>query len=730
MTVLFDPIIPTALLIVLIVLAGLTAGLFLLRSFASGLLRTCALATMIAFIANPQLTREERTPLPDIVLILKDISASQSLDQRLAINEQIETALTRRIQQNGETEIRTIEFGGEQETDIASAITNALAETPRAQLAGIFVVTDGQDTATFLDANIPGNTPATGTETRNLPAPIKSIAGEVPIHILLTGRDDEVDRKITLTNAPRYGIVNESVRVSFQIDDLGPDNREVGFTGNVPVTLRVDGVQILRQDVPVGRGIGFDVPLERPGELVIELEVDERPEELTTRNNIVVLPITAVRDRLRVLLISGEPNPGGRVWRNLLKSDPAIDMVHFTILRTLESIDATPANELALIPFPRDELFITKLREFDLIIFDRYTWRNQLKSYHFDNIARFVEEGGAMLVVSGVEYNGVLSLARRRNISFLLPALPTTGTLEQTYRPEITDIGKRHPVTADLPDEDYWGRWLRLIPTRVRNGVTLMTGPNNSPLLVLDRVKKGRIGMFQSDHIWLWGRGFDGGGPHAELLRRTAHWLMKEPQLEEEQLTLRSDGNDLIVERRTLGDEADPIMLTLPDGSVREITLSSEVIGNETVTGLLRTRLSDMPAGLYRAVSGELFAIGTVGLVAPPEMVNVVSEGRKLSPPAALSGGRVYRPRSGNRLNAMPSIRRLRNDNQRRDGMPVRSGPGWAGLIERRASALDGRTNQPLLPIWAWLALITAFVALAWGLESRQGNRIADTQAA
>lgn len=508
MIIVFDPYLPDWGLIAAALAAGLFAGLCLWRNWRSGVFRTLAAAALIGLLLNPQIREAERTPLNDIAVVLIDQSASQSLDGRNNVAEAAGARLIETLENMDGVELRVAEYGGEEETRTIEALRNALADAPRAQLSGAFIITDGQ-TADAGDAEALGEIGA-------------------PVHTLLTGRENEVDRKMTLVNAPRYGIVRQSVDVSFRVDDLSPDEIPLEEDASVVVTLRVDGEEIIRQAVPVGQEARFSAPLNRPGRMVIELEAEGRSRELTIRNNIAVLPITAIRDRLRVLLISGEPHPGERVWRNLLKSDPAVDLVHFTILRPIEKNDGTPISELALIPFPQDELFIDKLSEFDLLIFDRYTYRGVLSPFHFDNIARFVDNGGAVLIAAGPEYNGALSLASRRNLSFILPALPTGRAVEETYRPKVSELGARHPVTANLPEQDFWGRWLRVMPVNQLRGQTLMSGPNEAPLLILDRVGEGRVGVFLSDHVWLWARGFDGGGPHADLLRRTAHWLMKD----------------------------------------------------------------------------------------------------------------------------------------------------------------------------------------------------------
>ena len=649
--------------------------------------RMLALAALTGLLLNPQIRVAERTPLDDIALIVLDRSASQSLDARADAAEAAAELLETRLAAL-DVETKTVIVEGEEETRLIESLSSTIAETPRARLSGVFVISDGQ----AVDAE---------NASRVFPA--------APVHILSTGRDTETDRTITLINAPRYGIVNESVNVSFRVNDFGPDNELITDAQNAVVTLRVDGEDAFRQPVPIGAEVSFAAPLERPGALVIELEVEPRGGELTTRNNIAVLPITAIRDRLRVLLISGEPHAGERVWRNFLKSDPAIDLVHFTILRPLDKNDGALQNELALIEFPQDELFIEKLSEFDLLIFDRYTYRGVMNAFHFDNIARYVESGGAILIASGPEYIGPLSLAARQTLSFILPALPQRQPINGAFRPQVSEVGVRHPVTAGLPEQSFWGRWLRIIPVLQRSGRALMEGPNGEPLLILDRVGDGRIGLLLSDHVWLWARGFDGGGPHAELLRRIAHWLMKEPELEEEQLALRDDSGDLVIERRTMAENAAPIELTLPDGSRSEVSLS------ETSPGAFAARIESAPRGLYRARSGELFAVGAVGLAAAPEFTNVVSTPSKIAPLAERSGGGVFRLRRDGRVGA-PAIRRVREDAQSRHGA------GWAGVVTRNAEQTISERTAPAASPWMWLAVIVLALAGAWAVEGRFGR--------
>lgn len=694
--IVFDPFAPEWAMIAAAFVAGLIIALNLWLRWLPGFLRALAVAALLALLANPQWRTAEKTPLDDIALVIVDKSASQSLDKRGRVTEAALADLKSRLEDAENTEIRVVEADGVEETRLIEALQRALGDTPRSRLGAVFIVSDGQTT----DADRAG-----------------ALALEAPVHFLSTARKDETDRKITLTNAPRYGLVRDKARISFRIDDLGANEKPLPGRASAVVSLRIDGKEVLREPVPVGTEASFDAPLSRPGRTVIELEAAPREGELTTRNNIAVLPVTAIRDRLRVLLISGEPHPGERVWRNLLKSDPAVDLVHFTILRPIEKNDGTPISELALIPFPQDELFIDKLSEFDLLVFDRYTYRGVLSAYHFDNIARYVDEGGAVLIAAGPEYNGALSLASRRNLSFILPALPVSGAVEGAFRPEISEDGERHPVTADLPEEDFWGRWLRVMPVAQMRGATLMTGPDAAPLLILDRVGQGRVGLFLSDHVWLWARGFDGGGPHAELLRRIAHWLMKEPELEEEALLLEGGEDTLFIRRRTAQKEEPTVTVTDPAGE----TITPEMI--EKAPGVFEGVIDNASRGLHRATSGELFAIGAVGLAAAPEFQDVIGTRAHIQPLVQSTGGGVFDVRRGDDAATAPQIRKVRRSAKARAGDAA---PGrWAGVVERRAARIDSVRDRPLAPPVAWLALIGACLLGAWWIEGRRKKQTA-----
>ncbi|WP_031552752.1 glutamine amidotransferase [Parvularcula oceani] len=686
MSVALNPLLPWPVLIVLgvIVLAG--AALRLRASVPGALLRLLAGLIVLAFLTGPERREAETEPLSDIVLVLTDQSRSAELGGRDAIIASAEERLLADLESRG-VEVRQGTVEGRTETDLSEAMTAALSGVPRARLSAIFVITDGQLT------DVPGGA---------------SLGLSIPVHAYLAGDpEDQRDRRVQILRAPRYGVVGEEAEITFTVLDEGAG-------APVPVTLSLGGEVRARREVVPGREVTLNVPLDAPGESVIDISAEVAPGELTAMNNRAAVTLTAIRDRLRVLLVSGEPHPGERTWRNILKSDPAVDLVHFTILKPMDKDARAFPSDLNLIPFPHEELFLEKLSDFDVLIFDRYTYRYVLQAYEFDQIARYVEGGGAVLIASGPEFAGAGSLAARRSLAYVLPVLPTGDAVEEPFVPMLTAAGRRHPVTAGLGEPGDWGRWLRLMPGEVVSGDTVLAGPGDRPLLVLDRIGEGRIAVLMSDHVWLWARGFDGGGPHRELLRRLVHWLMKEPALEEESLRARlTREGRLIAERRTLGEAVAPLEIEAPDGTLREVEPS------RIAPGLFGADLPAGQDGLYRLRTrdgdGEvLFAVAALGEPAPRELSEVRTTPDLLAPLVEATGGlSAILPEAGSRL---PSLRSVRPG---RDA----SGRNWAGLVQQNAAEIRSLRAMPLLPAWAWLALAAAALLGAWLAEGGRWPR-------
>jgi len=481
-----------------------------------------------------------------------------------------------------------------------------------------------------------------------------------------------------------------------------------GAAGTAEVRVSINGEQIAVETAAIGQEMPLQIIVPNAGQNIVELSIDRVDGELTDVNNHAIAIVDGIRENLRVLLVSGEPHAGERTWRNLLKSDASVDLVHFTILRPPEKQDGTPINELSLIAFPTRELFQIKIREFDLIIFDRYAQQGVLPLIYFENIVRYVRNGGAMLIAAGPDYAGRNSVWRTP-LEAILPATPTGNITETAYRPGLTDEGKRHPVTRALPGSEttppQWSRFFRLIDAQTSNGTALMNGPGNQPLLVLSRHGDGRVALLLSDHIWLWARGYEGGGPHLDLLRRLSHWLMKQPELEEEALTLVVEGADLVVRRQTMADKTAPVTVTSPDGKTRDITLRQDAPGLWT----LRIRADQL--GLWAASDGTLKTLVNVGPANPREFSEVTSTIDALLPIARASGGDARRLIASTGMN-LPRIEAVRSGTSFH-------GEGWLGLSMREASVVRGIGAFPVFAGLLGLLLLIGALTTTWLREGR-----------
>ncbi len=677
-TVLFDPLIPLPLLIGLAVLAAFGILLALWRGLSGWALRGLAAAVVLAALAGPSYQTEDRAPLSDIVLLLEDESASQRLADRADQTDAAAEAMADRITARPNTELRRINVpdGAEDAgTRLMTKLADALAEEPRSRIAGILAVSDGR----VHDADLPLDLPA-------------------PLHLLQTGLAEDWDRRLTVRNAPAFAIIGEPVTLTLRIDDLGAAPESDGLT---QLDISVDGEEPQSFNVPVGQDIDLPVTLPHGGRNVIRFSLPQADGELTDRNNAALIQMNGVRDRLRVLLVSGEPHPGGRTWRNLLKSDSAVDLVHFTILRPPDKQDGVPVNELSLIAFPTRELFMDKIDDFDLIIFDRYQRRGILPALYLDNVAQYVRKGGAVLVAAGPDFASADSLYRSP-LGTVLPATPTARVLEEAFPPVVTDIGQRHPVTAELPGKGDLCRWLRQIDVTAERGDVVMSGADDRPLLVLDRVDEGRVALLASDHAWLWNRGYEGGGPQLELLRRLAHWMMKEPELEEEALTATAQGRTMRITRRTLDETVPPVTITAPDGSTSELTLSP------AGPGRFEAEHTGEEIGLYRLENGDEVTVIGLGPAAPREFVETIASDEALRPVIDALRGGMARVEDG-----LPRLRDVRL------GRPA-AGRGWLGLTPRGAYGTRDVRQTPLLPGWLVLLLSALFIIAAWLREGRR----------
>src|ERR1700761_2457922 len=613
----FDPLLPEWLLVTLGVLALAIVALGFWRRGRGTLFRLAAFAVLLLWLSGPRLVQETRESLRDIGLLVVDQSASMQVGDRAHLADVARQSIEAQAAHLPDLELRTVTVpeSGNAGTQLFSEIDRALADIPRSRFAGTIAITDGQ--------------------IHDVP---KVAPGGAPLNLLLTAKGEETDRRLGVIEAPGYGIVGKSVTLRVAVDDLGTSGR----TGPATLTVRRDGQPFRTESVPIGAEQHIEVPITRAGPTVIEMSASPLPGEVSQLNNRAVVEINGVRDRLRVLLIAGEPHQGERTWRRLLKADPSVDLVHFTILRPPEKDDRTPLNELALIAFPVRELFVDKIGEFDLIILDRFQNRGLLPLPYLANIANRVRQGGALLMSVGPEFAGATSLASTP-LGSVLPGGParSQAVVDGAFRPWVTDLGQRHPVTEGLtganpagdpakgPD---WGPWYRRIEPGAVSGEVLMRTPDGQPLLALDRVGEGRTALLLSDQIWLWSRGHEGGGPQAELLRRIAHWLMQEPDLEENALTAKvADGRLRIESRSTDPGPPAHLIITDPDGKKETVKLHEESPGRATAT-----RVAAVP-GVWQVTQGTPSAYAAAGAANPPELADLRATATVVGPLARAS---------------------------------------------------------------------------------------------
>ncbi len=682
-SVVFDPAFAWPVLWAAAAIFALLIAVALWRGLKGWALRALAVMAILAALAGPSIQTEERRPLGDIMVAVVDDSASQTLSDRAAQTEAALADLSRSAEARG-LDLRVVRVGdGEDDrgTLAMSALAGALAELPRDRVAGMVMISDGR--VHDIDA-----APA-------LPA---------PLHLLQTGRAADWDRRLVITAAPAFAILGEEQAIRLRVEDMGA----APGAARVTLDISIDGDEPSRHEVPLGRDLELPITLSHGGQNVIQLTTPVAEDELTDRNNAAVVAINGVRDRLRVLLVSGEPHPGTRTWRNLLKSDSAVDLVHFTILRPPDKQDGVPVNELSLIAFPTQELFLDKIDEFDLIIFDRYMLRGILPASYLGSVRDYVRAGGAVLIAAGPDFAGVQSLARSP-LGEVLPLLPTARLIDAGYLPEVTDLGARHPVTRGLEGfapEGGWGRWLRQVELAGGGGMTVMSGAEDAPLLVLDRVEEGRVALLASDQAWLWSRGFEGGGPQLELLRRLAHWMMKEPELEEEALTAEAEGGAMTITRRTMDTGARSVTVTGPDGA--EVVLPM----TEIAPGLFQTDYDAPAMGLYRLAEGDTDAVVALGPSAPKEFEATIATGEGLAPVIAPMRGGVAVLEDG-----MPGLRPVAEGR-------VAAGRGWIGFTPRGAYAVEDLRITPLAPAWLMLLLAAGLAVLAWLWEGRRRSAV------
>lgn len=666
---------------------GIAGGIILLLALIAlwhtgrtALWRLGAGVIFLTILINPSLVKELREHTADVALVVVDRSPSQMILTRPQTTDAALAHVKKVLGSRKDLELRIQETQGGptqpvSQTDLFSTIDSALSDVPASRRAGVILISDGRI------SDVPAALPP----------------GHEPVHLLLTGKKSDHDLQIRLLKAPTYGLTGQKMELKFRIEDTGASGTRL-----IDVTLRNPDGTLRTEQIETGTDITWTLPLPYPGQNVFEMKIPNDADELTTLNNRAVFSAIGVRDRLRVLLVSGEPHAGGRTWRDLFKADSGVDLIHFTILRSPQERDGTPPRELSLIAFPIRQLFEVKLNEFDLIVLDRFHLNNILPDFYFQNIRNYVEQGGALLEVSGPTFGTEESLYNTA-MGAIFPTKPNGQVIQGPFKPELTALGKIHPVTQTLAQHPGWGSWLQYVPVSLIDGDVLMTAANGNPLLILNHVGKGRIAQLASDQIWLWSRGYEGGGPTEELLRRTVHWLMKEPELEEDALDVSSDSQSLTVRRRQIRNENADVGLTTPDGKTETVKLAP------SEDGWLSATLKVKDQGIYEFASGDHRRMVSYGDTSSVELRDLIANAEPVAPVIKSTKGSIIRLED----TPDPEIRMLAPD---RDY----GGKGWLGLRQNNSTVVTGTEQTPLMPPWLALLLSGGIIVLAWWREGRR----------
>ncbi len=295
------------------------------------------------------------------------------------------------------------------------------------------------------------------------------------------------------------------------------------------------------------------------GQKKLSISVPQQVDENILSNNQINFSVKVVRDKTRVLMVSGSPSMNYRFMRTALKSDPSIDLLSFVILRSPSDILNVPTHEMSLIPFPVETIFVKELTSFDLVIFDNFDYSIYLSPQHLESLRNFVKDSeGGFAVIGGPKlfYEGEYTLSPIEDM------LPFRFVEKDIYRRDgplgvrLSQAGTQHPMMRFSDnflrdDMDPQGFWQEMPPL---DGMNLMEAKSAStvllesvqgipwPILIISEYGKGRVLTLATDDAWKWYMGLvargEGNQPYLRLVHTMVRWLTKDPNLDPVQIIL------------------------------------------------------------------------------------------------------------------------------------------------------------------------------------------------
>ena len=603
------------------------------------------------------------------------------------------------------------------ETGMYRALSEMAGRYPREDLSGIMIAGDGCDTMGFPEGGLKDECPLpTGCDT-----PVFTFAPY--------GGGSGADLAITAVRYDDFAFVHNTLSIEVDLRLQGMKAR------TVRLSLSREGAPVTAQAVQLEPGKPRTVSLSfkptKVGRSLYEVSVPVLAGETVKRNNSRMFIVKVIRDKVRVLQVAGRPDWDERFMRRFLKKNPNVDLISFFILRNMEDLFWVPEQELSLIQFPTDELFNTQLHTFDLVIFQNFSYRGFQMEQYLANIARFVREGGAFMMIGGdLSFNG--GGFSMTEIEDILPVrlAPLGNTFDpDAFSPRLTDAGEKHPIMRlDRDREKNLGLWAALPQLQgINTGLVLrddalllaehptLTEPGTgkpAPLVALRRVQKGRSLMVAADSTWKWN--FDevrrGGGPeyYNRFYSNAIRWLIQDPDLELLQVIPGRDsyrpGEAVTLSIRALDDDFMPAQntgVTIDWKDAAGVTGSAVVRTDDDGTasytfpapqtpGPLTIRASGNTGGDTRQNASALVLVDEGGA----EFARVAVCDDKLQDLARRSGGAAYS------LNDTVSV----------DELP------WLAVRARR---IADREDVPLWDTWWVLAAAVLLFGIEWWWRKR-----------
>ena len=652
-------------------------------------IRALTFLAFLVFILNPQINKKHVEHHKDIVIVVSDLTQSIIETRKAKEVESIRKDISSQLKEIGNIEQINIKLNNNKkieqnnankiETSLFKEVNKVINSLNIERLSGIIIITDGQ-IHDFHNYN--------------------KLLSKTPIHYILVGNKKEKDRILKTTNVPKFAVLGKKYEISINIkDNTEKKNLKTDFYLNEQLVStkylsQNKTYKILLPELSIGKNI-------------LEIKTEESNIEISKLNNYQTHEIVGIQDKLKVMLISGEPNMGLRNLRNILNSDPNIELLHFTILRPPTKRDLTPVKELSLIPFPTQELFAADISKFNLIIFDQYGLQGILPPKYLDNISKFVLSGGALLDIVGKKHLTKDSLINSP-IKQILPTIPLENISNKMFKPELTKVGKLHPITNKLKNnyqEKPWGEWTNYTRSQLTSGKVLLHHKSD-PLLAVDYVGKGRVVQILSSDSWVWQKSLDNKGPLIELIRNIIQWLLKNPKLEENFINLNTENNIIKIKLNSISSG---------DISAKIVTPSKEAIKlklKDTGNGIFEGEFTSLERGKFQIIWKDKTKYFIIDDMNNKEVKEITSTDYKIK--SFVEKNNTFTKNFNIVWKNQSTLKVLKIYNNK-----ILGGKNWIGIVEKKVPKIYENSKQKLFNWYTIFMFLVFLVFLSWYKEGR-----------